>query len=781
MMKIDCFIPYIGGEELRNNIEQLHSCECVAHVFLLTNDVAALPLEGCNVLFVDSMESSSTYRQIAVVAKAPYVMIFTKSSPFSLGYRALERFMTVATNSHAGMVYSDHYAIKNGENTKCPVIPFQQGSVRNDFDFGALRVYDTECLKSYAEECKDSKYSVAGAYELNLSVSRQRPDGIVALKEYLYTEEEADLRKSGEKQFDYVDPRNQGVQLEMEQVCTTHLRCIGAYISKEVVSDIAIDNGDFVNEVSVVIPVKNRKKTIDDAIMSALSQRTSFRYNVIVIDNHSDDGTTEIVRKMANSDPRVVHIIPEESDLGIGGCWNKAIYDSRCGRFAVQLDSDDLYAREDTLQMIVDKFREEKCAMVIGSYRMCDFHLRTLPPGIIDHKEWTEENGRNNALRVNGLGAPRAFYTPLLRSIGFPNTCYGEDYALGLAFSREYRIGRIFDELYLCRRWDGNSDAALSVEKVNANNYYKDQLRTFEIKARQNLNRRWSQRGSQTEANQLFADQKKEWSDMASRYRQLETLEKRDFEIDGKHLTIQFNRARMVSTSAAIDSKSVNKRPCFLCKHNLPELQRDMVVNEKFHLLVNPFPILPVHFTIPLRQHSPQTISGHLADMLVCADMLHEYMVFYNGPLCGASAPDHMHFQAGSRDGIPLIAQCEKTISTGEITEVDWFCKVIMLKSASSDRVCELFESVYRQYEIEGGQTEPMMNILTWKSGEDYVCVVIPRRKHRPDCYCAEGVNQYMISPGALDMSGLIISPREEDYRKITKEKIVEILRECGN
>ena len=780
MKTIDCFIPYSGVEETRANVAQFRNCGCVGNIFLLANDVSVPQMEGCSLLFVDSLESSSTYRQIATVARSPYIILYTKTSPVRLGYRALERMTGVAESTGAGMIYSDHYAVKNGELTKVPVIPFQSGSVRNDFDFGALKFYDTQCVKQYAEECKDSRFASAGNYELNLCVLRQRPDGVVALKEFLYTEEESDLRKSGEKQFDYVDPRNQNVQLEMEQVCTDHLRKIGAYIDMNTVSDVPLENGDFKNEVSVVIPVKNRVKTIDDAIISALSQKTTFVYNIIVVDNHSDDGTTRVVEKLANSDPRVIHIIPEETDLGIGGCWNKAINDSRCGRFAVQLDSDDLYAREDTLQMIVDKFYEERCAMVIGSYRMCDFHLKTLPPGIIDHKEWTEKNGRNNALRVNGLGAPRAFYTPLLRKIGFPNTCYGEDYALGLAFSRQFRIGRIFDELYLCRRWDGNSDAALSVEKVNANNYYKDQLRTAEIKARRRLNEHWRQHGTQEDADQLFSEQVREWTDAAVRYRQLENVERREFEVDGRHLTIQFNSARIVSTGAKIDGNAIGRRNCFLCEQNLPDEQRDLVLNERFHLLVNPFPILPKHFTIPMRQHRPQAILDNFRDMMDIVDVLHDEMVFYNGPLCGASAPDHMHFQAGSRNVVPLIAECGKQEHEHGVTELDWFCRALMIRTDSADNACDLFRKIYDGLEVTKGQTEPMMNVVAWKDGDDFVCVVIPRRKHRPDCYSAEGNGQMLISPGALDMCGLIITPREEDFRRISREQVAAIIKECG-
>ena len=332
----------------------------------------------------------------------------------------------------------------------------------------------------------EADYEFGALYDLRL-----RMKNIVHINEYLYTEIETDTRKSGEKLFDYVDPKNREVQIEMEKVCTAHLKRIGAWLEPKFkdpdINEFA-DN-DFTVTASVVIPVFNRAKTIMDAVRSALSQTADFPYNVIVVDNHSTDGTTEILTAMASEDPRLKHIIPAKYDLGIGGCWNLAVHHELCGEYAVQLDSDDVYSGPDTLQKIVDAFREQKCAMVVGTYQMTDFQMNPIPPGVIDHKEWTEDNGRNNALRINGLGAPRAFWTPLLRTVNLPNTSYGEDYALGLRISREYRIGRIYDVLYCCRRWDGNSDAALDIDKVNANNQYKDRIRTWELEARIRMNR----------------------------------------------------------------------------------------------------------------------------------------------------------------------------------------------------------------------------------------------------------------------------------------------------
>ena len=392
---------------------------------------------------------------------------------------ALERLLQIAQDTEAGLVYADHYQVKGNEQVKAPVIDYQKGSLRDDFDFGSVLFFNAAALKESVQRMTDS-YQHAGLYDLRLKLSQRY--SLVHANEYLYSEVEEDNRKSGEKQFDYVDPRNRDRQIEMEKACTQHLKEIGGYLEPHF-KDIDFNQGEFEVEASVIIPVRNRVATVGTAIESVLKQQTKFKFNLIVIDNHSTDGTTEAIDAF-KADGRVVHLVPERNDLGIGGCWNYGVNSAHCGKFAVQLDSDDLYKDEHTLQTIVDAFYEQKCAMVIGSYMMTDFDLNELPPGVIDHKEWTPDNGRNNALRINGLGAPRAFYTPVLRAIGLPNTSYGEDYAMGLNISRHYQIGRIYAVLYLCRRWGGNSDAALSIEKVNANNLYKDRIRTWELEAR---------------------------------------------------------------------------------------------------------------------------------------------------------------------------------------------------------------------------------------------------------------------------------------------------------
>ena len=468
MKKITCFVPYIDESQAGKTLSALRNSQLVDKVVCLDEPVF----------------KSETIRRIAAESKADYALVYTKTTTLELGYMALERLLQIAQDTNAGLVYADHYQVKGGELVKAPVIDYQKGSLRDDFDFGSVLFFDAAALKESVQRMTET-YQHAGLYDLRLKLSQRY--ALVHANEYLYSEVEEDNRKSGEKQFDYVDPRNRDRQIEMEKACTQHLKEIGGYLEPHF-EDIDFNQGEFEVEASVIIPVRNREATIGAAIESVLKQQAKFKFNLIVIDNHSTDGTTEAIDAF-KADGRVVHLVPERNDLGIGGCWNYGVNSKHCGKFAVQLDSDDLYKDEHTLQTIVDAFYEQKCAMVIGSYMMTDFDLNELPPGVIDHKEWTPDNGRNNALRINGLGAPRAFYTPVLRAIGLPNTSYGEDYAMGLNISRHYQIGRIYDVLYLCRRWGGNSDAALSIEKVNANNLYKDRIRTWELEARIALNK----------------------------------------------------------------------------------------------------------------------------------------------------------------------------------------------------------------------------------------------------------------------------------------------------
>ena len=409
-----------------------------------------------------------------------YALLYTKTSPIEISKTSVKRFLSVANDTGASMVYSNYYQVMNGETSVVPTIEYQLGSVRDDFNFGSLVLVRLEDVRAVSI----AEYEFATWYAIRLALSNLGE--IVHIDEVLYTEMEEDTRKSGEKQFDYVNPRNRAVQIEMEKAFTAYLKETGAYLEPKF-KDVDFSGVAFENEASVIIPVRNRVKTVADAVRSALNQKTSFPFNVIVIDNHSTDGTTELLREIAAQDSRLVHIVPESTKLGIGGCWMEGVNNPACGKFAVQLDSDDLYDGDNVLQQIVDEFYAQNCAMLIGSYTMTNFNLEVLPPGLVDHAEWTPDNGRNNALRINGLGAPRAFFTPLLREYGVPNVSYGEDYALGLRFSREYQIGRIYNSLYLCRRWEGNSDAALAIDKVNANNFYKDKLRTIEMAARMQL------------------------------------------------------------------------------------------------------------------------------------------------------------------------------------------------------------------------------------------------------------------------------------------------------
>lgn len=795
--KIDLFLPCEDLDVAQEALLELHDNKTVQHINLLVSaDFAAshqVP-DGCTFIVVDRLESSNTVSSIAENTDADYVIICTKATPIRWGLYALERFLRTADDTGAVMVYSDHYSVQEGKLEKHPVIDYQAGSLRDDFDFGSLWLVKAQNLLDYAAQQDRQEYQFAGLYDLRLYLSRVGE--IFHINEFLYTEDELDTRKSGEKQFDYVNPRNREVQIEMEKACTHHLEKVGALVDTNYYRLPDFDEQEFEYEASVIIPVFNREKTIADAVKSALSQKTSFKFNVIVVNNHSTDRTGEILSEIAHEMEerndkqagRLVQIVPDRNDLGIGGCWNMAINSDHCGKFAVQLDSDDLYSSPKTLQKIVDAFHKQKAAMMIGSYRMCDFDLNTLPPGLIDHKEWTEDNGCNNALRINGLGAPRAFFTPLVRQIQFPNTSYGEDYALGLVFSRRYRIGRIYDELYLCRRWGGNSDAALSIDKVNANNLYKDRLRTMELKARQQMLQGKADIMEDSSISRFFNRQMEKWADARHRFRDLKHVETHQL---SDQLKVQWNPARIVSTGAKIDKKTLGDRPCFLCDKNRPKEQISKQIDERFLLLVNPFPILPVHFTIPARKHQPQSIYKNYGEMHRFLSLHSELMVFYNGPKCGASAPDHLHFQAGTSGILPLQANWQRLsrnltdiISLNDDEKIalihDFVVPAFVIISKSEDSDEALFQRFYKSMPVRGDETEPMMNIIAWRKGDEYISVVIPREKHRPEAYFAEGDAQMMVSPGALDMSGLIITPREEDFRKLTEESATAILQECG-
>ena len=480
--KLTCFLPYGNAEDVAITVNELSACSVVGKIFVVYSAGATdvvIP-DGCIGLDAGILQQTQTWKALTAHIDTAYTLLYIQTTPLKIGSYGLERMRQVIADTDAGMLFTDRYKVKDGQLQPYPVNDYQAGSLRDDFDFGSLLLYQSSALKAAVNEM-DVDYRAAALYDLRLKVSKRK--ALFHLPEFLYSEIETDARRSGEKMFDYVDPKNRLAQIEMEQACTRYLKDTGAWL-QPVFTQIDFSSEAFQVEATVVIPVRNREKTIEDAIKSVLMQKTDFSFNLIVVDNHSTDRTTEIISEIACSDKRLIHVIPQRNDLGIGGCWNKALMHEQCGKFAIQLDSDDMYINENVVQTIVNAFYGQNCAMIVGTYKMVNFQLEEIPPGIIDHKEWTPDNGRNNALRINGLGAPRAFYTPILRNIKIPNTSYGEDYAVGLAISRNYQIGRIYEPLYLCRRWDDNTDASLDVNKQNTNNRYKDCIRTIELLAR---------------------------------------------------------------------------------------------------------------------------------------------------------------------------------------------------------------------------------------------------------------------------------------------------------
>lgn len=482
--KITVFLPFSGNDFTLQVINELKNYTLVDKILCISTEDLTQP-SNSELLKVDGLFSSETMKLIYLKSGGNNILFLTKDTLINIGQFGLERFQNVLESTGAGIVYSDYYEIKDENRLAHPVNDYQLGSIRDDFAFGPLILFSNKAFGEAVSE-NNNKFDFAGLYDIRLRISQKYL--FIRIPEYIYSTIETDNRKSGEKMFDYVNPRNRASQIEAEDAATQHLKAINAYLEPRF-KEVNIKEEKFPVEMSVIIPVKNRVKTISDAVNSVLNQKVNVEFNLIVIDNYSNDGTTEILKSISEKDKRLIHITPERTDLGIGGCWNEGVHHKLCGRYAVQLDSDDIYFDENTLQKILYVFYEEKCAMVVGSYKLTDFQLNEIPPGLIDHREWTPENGRNNALRINGLGAPRAFYTPVLRNIKIPNVSYGEDYALGLAISREYQIGRIYDCIYICRRWEGNSDASLNVNQVNSHNLYKDRIRTLEILARQNKNK----------------------------------------------------------------------------------------------------------------------------------------------------------------------------------------------------------------------------------------------------------------------------------------------------
>ena len=807
---ITCYFPYIDENLSCKIITELSQCQNVNHIYFLSateTDKTLAP--NSSIIKVGSIEDTDTWNTLVKLNNTDYILICTQAREIELGYMALQRMIDYLETSNAAMAYADRYQIKEGRREAHPVCDYQMGSVRDDFDFGPLLMFRSDFLKSALCTLNSSKesYRNSAVYAIRLELSRFYT--LAHIREYLYTEKENDMRLSGQKQFDYVDPRNRQVQIEREVAFTRYLKRIGALLSP-VKSRIDLNEGCFEFEASVIIPVYNRVRTVNDAIGSALSQKADFKYNIIVIDNHSTDGTTEAIEQYKDN-PSVIHIIPERTDLGIGGCWNLGVNHPQCGRFAVQLDSDDLYSSPETLQKIVDKFRQEQCAMVIGTYQMTNFSLEPIPPGVIDHKEWTSDNGHNNALRINGLGAPRAFFTPLLREIRVPNTSYGEDYALGLAISRRFPIGRIYDVLYLCRRWEGNSDAALSIEKTNRNNDYKDSLRTLEIAKRKGLNGIMFHKPT---LDDFITDNRSTWPLLNQNIKEAQTKYENGqcFLKSVGDYYVHILPYREKSTLAKTDKASIEKRPCFLCLDNKPKEQHNIEAwfDEEFSIRLNPYPIMRKHFTISSVKHQPQVLADKTARQLpgrILRWMNNGFKqtdmtVFYNGAQCGASAPDHFHLQAASTENIPLIESpwvewIKNTTPVAQAVTPDgsvcksysiskYACSVqaFVTEGGSYETSPELVDQYLSTLPLHQGEAEPRYNMMAWydESARLYYQVYIPRGKHRPDCYYATDDSQMLISPGALDMAGHIVCIRRTDFTRLDDASIIErILKETGS
>ena len=493
MKPLTVVIGYIPSSLFEKTLLSLTESDIVERVLIVTQEPVHLRIPKCRILVGGSLHSGDTISLLLGEVRTKYLLLLG-SQQISIESEALERLLERVELTKPGLAYSDYYDESKQGKTLHPLCDYQPGSVRDEFDFGAMILFSVAAiqgaLKKYGA-IPDVKF--AGLYDLRLKVSIDH--SIHHVLEPIYSAIRTRGHKAGAmdelpqqgKIFGYVDPQNRDIQKEMETVFTDYLKKIGAYLPPHRFKEVEQTPRSFPVEASVVIPVRNRKETIAEAVKTAVSQETDFSFNVIVVDNHSADGTTAVLFDLGRKYPSLKHVVPKRTDLGIGGCWNEAIRHEDCGRYAVQLDSDDLYSSRRTLQTMVDMLRDGNNAMVIGSYTLVNSRLEEIPPGLVNHREWTDENGRNNALRINGLGAPRAFNTSLMRNVGFLNVSYGEDYAAALRISREYRVGRIYESLYLCRRWPGNTDAGLSLEEANRNNAFKDKIRTDEILARQKI------------------------------------------------------------------------------------------------------------------------------------------------------------------------------------------------------------------------------------------------------------------------------------------------------
>ena len=735
-----------------------------------------------------------------------YLLLVTDDGKITCDKLSLRRMLKISEKKQAGITYSDFIRQEGKNLIPHPLIDYQPGSIRDDFKFGHLLVFPVAAVKSALQEYGSLPADAEAAlYDLRLKISTDHE--LIHVPEYLYsvsTEKPRKINKSGrqtEAHFAYVAKENFIRQKKLEKIATNHLKRIGAYLPPRT-EKIKKEQDEMLWKASIVIPVLNRKKTIAEALASALGQKTNFPFNVIVVDNHSADGTTEILKKFSLRHPHVHHIKPLRRDLGIGGCWNEAIYSPHCGRYIVQLDSDDLYSSPQTLQKIVNTMRKENYAMVVGSYTIVNENLKTIPPGLIDHREWTRKNGHNNLLRVNGMGAPRAFDSSVIRRIGFPNVSYGEDYAVALRITREYEVGRIYDSLYLCRRWKNNTDAGLSVEKQNLNDYYKDKLRTAEIEARKLINKQEPSVDSRRIfaefsggkdlslsmlCGSLYASQKKNWPKLAAACHELASIQTRKLSGEYK-VYLQYNPARAVSSGAAVDAESIRNRPCFLCEHNLPSEQLGLLYRNQYLILCNPAPIFEKHFTIVGLRHEPQAIAASITRLLqLSADLSPDYTVLYNGPACGASAPDHLHFQAIPKKRLPFLREFKKLSPVKNNSSVRYSRwrvfdrSAVVLEGENAEALTEQFLRLLKTAQkILKTNNEPLVNVICDYTGRRFRLFVFLRQKHRPEAYFAKDVNRIFVSPGAVDMAGFVITPLLDNYNRLDYSAIRKIYREVS-
>jgi len=737
---------------------------------------------------------------------ARFLFVVDSQKEIKLSANSINRLLTIAEEKRAGIIYSDFIGKKGNNLTPHPLIDYQAGSIRDDFNFGHLFLISGNIIKAalqkYGSLPSDANIAL---YDLRLKVSIDYP--IFHVPEFLYTVIDKKVKslkgKSDgvENHFTYAAAKNIVQQKKLEKAATNYLKLAGAYLDART-QKAPRTNDSFPVEASIIIPVLNRKRTIKEAIQSALTQKTNFDFNIIVVDNHSTDGTTDTIKKLAGKQEKIKHIIPERHDLGIGGCWNEAVFSPYCGRFAIQLDSDDLYSSVRTLQKIVDVLHKGNYALVVGAYSIVNQRLEKIPPGLIDHKEWTKTNGHNNLLRVNGLGAPRAFDTSIIREIGFPNVSYGEDYAVALRMSREYKIGRIYKSIYLCRRWRENTDAALSIEKQNRNDFYKDGLRTMEIKARQILNKKKKELEKRIFAQypvkkqksltvlclNLFKEQKKSWPGLAYAYQELENVCMRSISCGSYIVDLQFNPQRVVSSGAAVDRESIKNRPCFLCADNLPAQQRGILYQGNYLILCNPAPIFDKHFTVANLRHQPQAIAASLILLMNLAqDLAPVFTVFYNGPDCGASAPDHLHLQAIPKNALPFIEASKTQSPIKEISGVKFYTgekldrAVIIMSGKSREFLQEQFGRLIKAAQkIIFTNSEPMINVLCTYEDNTWRLIVFLRQKHRPDAFFFEGEKRIFVSLGAIDMAGIIITPMLADFNRLEASQISSIYREVS-